>query len=283
MVAIAARNSETGPGLAEKIGVRLTEHWEEQIGSDDIDAITVCTHNEIHGPIIVKAMEAGKHVFTEYPVGRRIEEANAISTKAAGPCPVLRVAHSENVSGTHESLKTQVADLGELLAVFFQRLTPGRGGRPEVLFNLNLTGPPALFFVYHVYAMVDLFGPAAWVESGAKYQELEDNGDYSRFINTVTVGFERGGLRQWNWAGGIKIKRAEESLTIAMEGGTLVRAQGQWQLSKPDSIVEIVPLENRITLEEQFLEDIQSGTENWKKDLNKPIALRGLVCWRSSR
>ena len=87
MVAIAARNSETGPGLAEKIGVRLTEHWEELIGSDDIDAITVCTHNEIHGPIIVKAMEAGKHVFTEYPVGRRIEEANAISTKAAGPCP----------------------------------------------------------------------------------------------------------------------------------------------------------------------------------------------------
>jgi len=285
VVGIAARNPATGSELAEKLGAALSTDWKELIDREDVDAITICTHNEIHGAIILKALEAGKHVFTEYPIVRHIEEADRITALLEKTGPVLRVAHSESVSGTHHQLKAAVADLGELLAVFFQRLTPGRGARPEVLFNLNLTGPPALFFVYHVYAMVDLFGPAAWVDCGAKYQQLEANGSYNRFINAVTVGFERGGLGQWNWAGGINIQEAQESLTIVLEGGTLVRQQGNWTLSKSGEIENLKSNKTETTLEEQFLEDIHSGSEGWKNDTTVAIqaARIGMSAEQSSK
>ena len=89
---------------------------------------------------------------------------------------VLRVAHPEVVSAEHRQLKEAAASLGGLLVALFTRLTPGRGARPEVLFNLRVSGPPTLFFVYHVYPLVDLFGPAAWVEGYAHYDGLNADG-----------------------------------------------------------------------------------------------------------
>lgn len=271
VVGLAARNPDTGPALAGKLGIQLSDGWEDLVAREDIDAIAVCTHNELHGAIILRALEAGKHVFTEYPVVRHLEEADALHAVLKNAGPVLRVAHGENVSRTHQSLRKQVAELGELLAIFFQRLTPGRGARPEVLFNLNQSGPPALFFVYHIYALVDLFGPASWVECGAKYQNLNKDGGYQSFVNTVTVGFEQGGLGQWNWAGGIAIQQAAESMSILLEGGALLRQEGSWQISRQSESIPLASVEKEMTLEEQFIEEILTGSESWKKDASSAL------------
>ena len=276
VVGLAARNSDTGPALAAKLGIQLSKGWEDLVAREDIDAIAVCTNNELHGAIILRALASGKHVFTEYPIVRHIEEAKAIRALLKAPGPVLRVAHSETVSGTHQSLRTVVNELGEMLAIFFQRLTPGRGARPEVLFNLDLSGPPALFFVYHMYAMVDLFGPASWVECGAKYQNLTRDGGYHRFVNSVTVGFEQGGLGQWNWAGGIEIQQAEESMSILLEGGSLLRKGGDWHISKQDESIPLKSVENETTLEEQFVQEILTGSESWKKDASTALDAAGI-------
>ena len=134
---------------------------------------------------------------------------------------VLRVAHREDVSPAHTALRDEMGSMGDPLASLFVRLTPGRGARPEVLFNLDRSGPPALFFVYHVYPVLDLFGKVDWVESGAEYVGLQESGGYDRFLNTLTVGFRHGGIGRWTWAGGIEIDGAEEyqRILISLDGG----------------------------------------------------------------
>ena len=168
---IAARNPTTGPALASQVGADCVSDWQTLLAMDDLDAVFVGTHNEIHGPITIAALEAGKHVFTEYPTSRHPDEARRIAHLVGSPgSPVLRTSNNESISAEHSALKDQVGKMGTLMTSHFLRLTPGRGKRPEVLFNLKLSGPPALFFVYHVHPYVSLFGAAEWVHCAAQYE-----------------------------------------------------------------------------------------------------------------
>ena len=270
LVALAARNPQTGPPLAQRYQVALHADWQELVAREDVDAVLVFTPNESHGPIAIGALEAGKHVFAEYPLARRLEEGERLLELARTSGCVLRMTHNEPLSAAHQQLKQEVGELGPLLTGLFVRLTPGRGARPEVLFNLNLSGPPALFFVYQVHPLVDLFGPAAWVEAHAEYLGLKDDGGYERFVNTVTVGFARGGLHQWTWAGGIEIQEAEQFQRLVLHRGTLLQQEGRWCRSTRGKVEEIEPIAgDGPSLEELFLEDLRGGETCWREDLQR--------------
>lgn len=266
LVGIAARNPDTGPALAQKHNVPFTHDWETYCDRDDIDAIVISTNNSSHGEMILAALETNTHIFCEYPIARNLDEIDKIDTKLATSQSVIRVSHSEPLSASHQGLKNQAFEMGQLLSCFFTRLTPGRGARPEALFNLPLTGPPSLFFVYHIYPLVDIFGPVAWVKAGAEYDGLQENGQYHRFVNSVVAGFKNGGLAQWNWAGGIEIENAEEFRRIILTKGTLIHIDDAWHQSTPQGTEPIAksPTVSK-SLAELFLTDIQGQTD-WRRD-----------------
>ena len=139
LTALAARNTRTGAELARRHEVELLSHWQALIERADIDAVAICTNNDSHAPIAAAALKAGKHVFLEYPLARRLDEGEALVDLARETGKVLRVAHPEVVSAEHRQFKEAAASLGGLLVALFTRLTPGRGARPEVLFNLRVS------------------------------------------------------------------------------------------------------------------------------------------------
>ena len=271
LVGVAARNQSTGAALAGEHQVELLPSWQALIGRADIDAVAVCTNNDSHGPIARAALEAGKNVFLEYPLARRLDEGEALVELAREKGKALRVAHPEVVSGEHRRLGEAVASLGGLLLATFVRLTPGKGARPEVLFNIHASGPPSLFFVYQVYPLVDLFGPAAWVEGYAHYEGMNTAGTYQRFVNRATVGFAGGGTAQWTWAGGIAIERAEQYERLVLEGGTLACEGGAWHCSTAAAAAALEPLENEMPLEGLFLEEVRGTRTDWRNDLDAAL------------
>ena len=140
---------------------------------------------------------------------------------------------------------------------------------PRFCSNLPVSGPPALFFVYHVYPLVDLFGPAAWVEGYAHYEGLDRQGTYERFVNRAVVGFAGGGSAQWTWAGGIAIHQAEQNQRLVLEGGTLVHEEGGWLRSTPAGVVPLPPAgEGGVSLERLFLEEVRGASDGWSTDLD---------------
>ena len=272
LTALAARNPRTGAELARQQNLPLLESWKALIDRSDVDGLVVCTNNDSHGPIARASLEAGKPVFLEYPVARHVDEGTALVDLARSTGTVLRVAHPEAVSGAHRQLKETVGSLGGLLLALFVRLTPGKGARPEVLFNIPTSGPPSLFFVYQVYPLVDLFGPASWVEGYAHYDGMDNAGTYERFVNRVAVGFTGGGTAEWTWAGGIPIGNAEQVQRIVLEEGTLVQNDGGWRLSSADvKEKSLPPAEQGPSLESLFLEEVRGRRDDWRSDLDTAL------------
>ena len=268
LTALAARNQETGRQLAGEHQLSYTADWQELVHREDVDGVVVTTNNDSHAAIGEAALKAGKHVFLEYPLARQLGDGERLMQSALDSDRVLRIAHGEAFSPVHLALKRTASSLGRLLSAVFVRLTPGRGGRPEVLFNLPVSGPPALFFVYQIYPLVDLFGKAEWVEGYAEYVGLGDDGRYDRFVNTVTVGFAGGGLGQWTWAGGIAIAEAEQYQRMVLSEGTLVKGDSGWESSTGDGVFAIEADErDSKSLEEVFLDEILEGGQQWRADL----------------
>ena len=262
VVAIASRNEQTGSQLAAEYETGFMPEWHRLLERDAIDGVVICTHNNSHGEIVLAALQADKHVFVEYPLASDVDEGEAALKLAEKRGRVLRVSHPEAVSNTHKALKQKIGELGDLLLTSFVRLTPGRGARPEILFNLPVSGTPAHFFIYHIYPIVDFFGGAASVKKRAVYKGLKENGQYDRFVNTLTVEFKRGGIGQWTWAGGIAINAAEEHERYVLTEGTISDAGGEWHCTTPAGVTPlIIPDSPQPTLQELWLSEIRDAAD----------------------
>ena len=277
VVAIASRNAQTGGQLAAQHNTAFVPEWTNLITRDDIDGIVICTHNDSHGEISLAALQADKHVFVEYPLASDVSEGEKALQLAKERHRVLRVSHPEVVSNEHQALKEKIDELGKLHLTTFVRLTPGRGARPEILFNLPVSGMPAHFFIYHIYPIVDCFGGAAWVESSAIYEGLTESGQYQRFVNTLTVEFKRGGIGQWTWAGGIAINAAVQNESYVLSEGTLSYQNNNWVCTTPAGITPLPVSDSpQPTLQQLWLSEIENTAQQPPCLIDAEVALESI-------
>ena len=67
--AVAARDSEKAQAFATKWGYQRVENdWRKLVASDDIDAIDICTPNNLHADIAIEAAKHGKAILCEKPL-----------------------------------------------------------------------------------------------------------------------------------------------------------------------------------------------------------------------
>ena len=277
VVAIASRNEQTGNQLAAEYKAVFVSEWHHLVEREDIEGVVICTHNDSHGEIILAALQADKHVFVEYPLASDVGQGEAALRLAENRGCVLRVSHPEAVSNTHKALKQKIGELGDLLLTSFVRLTPGRGARPEILFNLPVSGTPAHFFIYHIYPIVDFFGSAVSVKRSAVYEGLRENGQYDQFVNTLTVEFERGGIGQWTWAGGIAINAVEEHERYVLTEGAISDAGDGWHCTTPSGVTPLsIPDSPQQTLQELWLSEIRDAANQPPNLEDAAVALEAI-------
>jgi len=277
IVAITSRNEQTGTQLTKEHKTAFMPEWQRLVEREDIAGVVICTHNDSHGEMVLAALQADKHVFVEYPLASDVSEGEAALRLAEARGRVLRVSHPEVVSNTHKALKEKIGELGDLLLTSFVRLTPGRGARPEILFNLSVSGTPAHFFIYHIYPIVDFFGGATSVKRNAVYEGLKENGQYDGFVNTLTVEFKRGGIGQWTWAGGIAINAAEEHERYVLTEGTISDAGGEWHCTTSAGVTPLsIPDSPQQTLQALWLSEIRDATDQSPNLEDAAVALEAI-------
>ena len=77
--AIASRNFEMANSVADELNIeKRYGSYEELLNDPNIDAIYNPLPNHLHVPWTIKAMEAGKHVLCEKPIGMNAEEAKLL-------------------------------------------------------------------------------------------------------------------------------------------------------------------------------------------------------------
>lgn len=74
--AVCSRNEDKVREFASQWGYESVEtDWKAVIARDDIDAVDICTPNNMHAEIAIAAAEAGKMVLCEKPLARTLDEA----------------------------------------------------------------------------------------------------------------------------------------------------------------------------------------------------------------
>jgi predicted dehydrogenase len=87
LVSIAGRAPERVAAAAARYGfARSTTSWEELIEDTEVDVVGVVAANDVHAPASLAALEAGKPVLCEKPLGRDAAEAQRMleAAEAAG-------------------------------------------------------------------------------------------------------------------------------------------------------------------------------------------------------
>ena len=91
VTAIASRTLATAQAAAQSLGIpKAYGAYEELLADPDVDAIYNPMPNHLHVPWSIKALEAGKHVLCEKPIGLSSAEAQQLADAAAAH-PQLKV------------------------------------------------------------------------------------------------------------------------------------------------------------------------------------------------
>lgn len=164
----------------------LCADYHDLLAHDDIDVVSVCTPNFLHGPIAIGALERGKHVLCEKPLARTAGEAASIVRAAERAGRVLQVAFNHRQRGDVGVLKRYV-DEGKLGQIYHAKASwmrrsgiPGMGG--WFTSREMAGGGPLIDLGVHILdlALYLLGEPEVLAVSGATYAELGPRGRGSR-------------------------------------------------------------------------------------------------------
>ena len=87
LTAVCTSRPESAEEARQKFGAKLAFHdFREMVVSPEIDAVAVVVRVPLHYEPTKAAIEAGKHVYTEWPLGRTTAEAEELAglAKAKG-------------------------------------------------------------------------------------------------------------------------------------------------------------------------------------------------------
>jgi predicted dehydrogenase len=236
VVACADINPSAADSTAERFGIPNIYYtaW-EMLKRDDLDAVDVCVHNNLHVSGTRAVLESGRHCYCEKPMAGTYHDAHTMLKTARETGKKLHIQLAFLYSNETRAAK-ELIDLGELGELYHGRSTGfRRRGRPfvdgygsEQFVQKAVSGGGALYDmgVYHISRMLYLMGnPNIERISGKTYQKMAmdekraQQAGYS--VEELGMGFVR-------FAGDMSLDIIE-SWAINLdniEGSTLVGSKG---------------------------------------------------------
>jgi predicted dehydrogenase len=143
LVCVADANIAVAQATGSELGVPSVVAWQEVIARDDVDAVVVATPNGFLAEIAIAALESGKHVLLEKPMGRNVAEARGIADAALRTGRRVKVGFNHRYHPAIAAARAVLA-AGTIGPVINIRAVYGHGGRPgyenEWRGNLELAG-----------------------------------------------------------------------------------------------------------------------------------------------
>jgi predicted dehydrogenase len=83
LTAVATRRLASAEAAAQAFGaMEAYDDFRQLVRSNNVDIVTVCVRVPFHLEVVMAALEAGKHVMCEWPLGRDIGEAEKMAEAA---------------------------------------------------------------------------------------------------------------------------------------------------------------------------------------------------------
>ena len=124
LVAIASRSQARADAVAAEFGVpRAYGDYREMVESPDLDLICVSTSSAYHHALVLPAIDAGKHIFCEWPFGTTLGEALEMRDRARARGVRTLVGLQTRYAPIVAYVRDLIADdaIGEIWSVSYDR------------------------------------------------------------------------------------------------------------------------------------------------------------------
>jgi predicted dehydrogenase len=128
VIVVADLAEDRAAAVAAATGSRWTASWREVVSRDDLDVVVVSTSNDLLAEASIAALDSGKHVLCEKPLGRNAAEAAAIVRAAETAGRLLKVGFNHRHHPAIAAARELVGQ-GSIGDVFAIRALYGHGGR----------------------------------------------------------------------------------------------------------------------------------------------------------
>ncbi|MBB6731287.1 Gfo/Idh/MocA family protein [Cohnella zeiphila] len=278
---------------AEQYGIKTVANSpEELIARDDLDAVIIGVPNKSHAPLAIQALEHGKHVLLEKPMGLDAAAAKDIVRAQKRTGKVLMVAHQMRWEALPLQVKAQIerGELGDIYTAktgwYRRKGIPGwgtwftqhaeSGGGPLIDIGVHmldlafhLMGEPKPVSVYgSTYAE---FGPRK--KGIGTWGKPNWNGIYDvEDLATAIIKMENGAslTLEVSWAVHMNTDSSPFVHLMGTEGGAYLSGnEGKFLTERFDQAVDIplvAPQEDegaRVRLSRHFLECVREGKTPW--------------------
>ncbi|MEM0121654.1 MAG: Gfo/Idh/MocA family oxidoreductase [Thermoprotei archaeon] len=204
VVGVADVNREALEWAAKRGGVpNVYTDFRLLLKNDEVQAVDVCVHNNLHAPIAIECLRAGKHVYVEKPLAGSYADGRAM-VEVAKQCGRMLHMQLDTVFTPQTKAAKAIIDGGRLGKVFLARASGyRRRGRPFVdgygtkfFVEKEWAGGGALLDtgVYALGQILYLLGnPKPSVIKGRVFQEMPMNEERRREsgfnVEELAVGF----------------------------------------------------------------------------------------------
>src|ERR1700741_2612448 len=134
LTAVCTTKADSAEAARQAWGARLAfDDYRKMVASPEIDAVAVVVRVPSHYAPTKAALEAGKHVYCEWPLGRTTAEAVELAALAKAKGLVTAVGLQARVNPTLMYMMEQVEAgfLGEIMAVHVSLMREGVLTRPS--------------------------------------------------------------------------------------------------------------------------------------------------------
>lgn len=202
-------NEQRAKEYARRYGIPHTyTDYNEMVQQEDLDAVSVCTWNNVHAPATIAALKAGKNVLCEKPLALNASEAQQMVDVAKASGKLLMVGFVRRF-GLNTQILKQMIDNGDIGRIYYAKTgclrrvgNPGgwfsdkkrSGGGPLIDLGVHMIDlvrylmdkPKAVSVMGSTY---DLIGPRSNIIGVQQYKSA-DYSDYND-VEDLAVGFVR--------------------------------------------------------------------------------------------
>ncbi len=127
ITAIWDENAERGKDWANELNVDFEPDLNVLLAREDIDAVICCTPTTMHDEVLVKAADAGKHIFTEKALSTTVEGCEKISAAIKRNGVTFTISYPQLYNKPTKFIKEYI-DSGKLGTVTTVRIRNAHSG-----------------------------------------------------------------------------------------------------------------------------------------------------------
>lgn len=242
---------DAAPDLAARMGAtwepqKIYLDYDAMLDDPELEAVIIATSDAFHVPMAIKALEAGKHVFCEKPVGVDIEQVEALADAVRSTGLVLQIGHMKRFDPGIEAAKDFIDhEMGQRLGLkawycdSTHRYTMTDAVQPLPITSkaaLKPSGNPKAdlkryYMLAHGSHLVDiarhLCGEIEWVHG----RLLERFGAYCWFVET---GFRDGTLGHLDLTVAVRMDWHEGFQLYGENGSVVAKTYNPWYYRSSD-------------------------------------------------